>query len=74
MGAQTPPHPDPNDTSVREDPAFTHGVALLRSLIPYTLLSADPAPFRHIVFRIHVDEVTGREAKPTAPSTNQAGM
>ncbi len=59
MGAQTPPHPDPNDTSVREDPAFTQGVALLRSLILYTLLSADPAPFRHIVFRIHVDEVRG---------------
>lgn len=66
MDAQTSPHPDPSDTSARQDPAFAQGVALLRSLLPDTLLSADPAPFRHTVFRIHLDEVTGREAVPGA--------
>ena len=72
MDAQTPSHPDSSDTSAGEDPAFAQGVALLRSFLPDTLLSSDPAPFRHTVFRIHLDEVTGREAIPTAPSTNQS--
>ena len=72
MEAQTSPHSDPGDTSARENPSFAQGVALLRSFLPDTLLSSDPAPFRHTVFRIHLDEVTGREAIPTAPSTNQS--
>ena len=46
----------------REDPAFAHGVALLRSLVPETLTASDPTPFRDSVFRIHLDEVTGRGA------------
>lgn len=50
------------DTSESRDPAFAHGVSLLRSLIPETLTANDPTPFRHSVFRIHLDEVTGREA------------
>jgi hypothetical protein len=36
---------------------------LLRSLLPATLQSTDPASFRHTVFRIHLDEVSGREAR-----------
>lgn len=50
------------DTSARQDPAFTRGVELLRKLIPETLTAHDPTPFRHSVFRIHLDEVTGRAA------------
>lgn len=50
------------DTSVSQDPAFAHGVGLLRSLIPHTLTANDPTPFRNSVFRIHLDEVTGRAA------------
>lgn len=50
------------DTSVHQDPAFAHGVALLRALIPETLTANDPTPFRNSVFRIHLDEVSGREA------------
>ncbi|HEY5086256.1 MAG TPA: pyridoxamine 5'-phosphate oxidase family protein [Gemmatimonadaceae bacterium] len=50
------------DTSVRQDPAFAHGVDLLRELIPHTLTAHDPTPFRNSVFRIHLDEVTGRAA------------
>ena len=50
------------DTSARQDPAFNHGVELLRALIPETLTANDPTPFRNSVFRIHLDEVTGRAA------------
>lgn len=50
------------DTSTHQDPAFARGVALLRSLLPETLTGADPVPFRRSVFRIHLDEVTGRAA------------
>jgi len=53
------------DTSVRQDPAFAHGVDLLRALIPETLTANDPTPFRHSVFRIHLDEVSGRGAVVT---------
>lgn len=45
-----------------EDPMMAHGVALLRSLLPQTLTADDPVPFRRFIFRIHLDEVTGRKA------------
>lgn len=50
------------DTSVSRDPAFGRGVDLLRDLIPETLTANDPVAFRNSVFRIHLDEVTGRAA------------
>lgn len=50
------------DTSISQDPAFTRGIDLLRSLIPYTFTADDPTPFRNSVFRIHLDEVSGRAA------------
>lgn len=55
---------DPADTSLVEDPAFAQGVALLRSVHPETFDASDPTPFRNKIFRIHLDEVTGREAAP----------
>lgn len=51
------------DTSAFRDPAFSHGVSLLRTLLPETLTGSDPVPFRQTVFRIHLDEVTGRESR-----------
>jgi len=62
------PHPDPTDTSIQEDPAFNQAIAALRSFLPDMMLASDPTPFRHTVFRIHLDEVSGRESRPTAPS------
>lgn len=50
------------DTSLHHDPAFARGVELLRALLPETLTSRDPVPFRHAILRIHLDEVTGRAA------------
>lgn len=72
MDSQAAPHADPTDTSAREDPEFAQGVALLRSIVPDTLQSSDPTPFRHTVFRIHLDEVTGREAVPCKPNRGDA--
>lgn len=71
MDPQPSRDPDPTDTAARDDAAYAEGVALLRSLLPDTLLSSDPAPFRHMVFRIHLDEVTGREAAPAVSPAQQ---
>lgn len=43
--------------------AWAEGVALLRKLVPETFGEEDPLPERVTVFRIAVQEVTGREAK-----------
>ena len=50
------------------------GVELLRSLVPDTFTDDDPAAFRTVVFRMAVQEATGREAvpgdAPAVPSTS----
>lgn len=63
MQPESAAHQGPSDTSWHPDAAFSEGVALLQSLLPATLKSTDPASFRHTVFRIHLDETSGREAK-----------
>lgn len=40
------------------------GVEMLRTLIPQTFAEGDPVAFRTIVFRIAVQEISGREAAP----------
>lgn len=57
------------DSPEDERKAFTPGLTLLNQLVPGTLSGNDPVPSRHVVFRIHLDEVTGREAKPGASSS-----
>ncbi len=58
------------DTWTHHDPGFKQGLELLRALLPETLQSNDPVPFRHTVFRIHTDEVRGRCAiSGTIPDT-----
>lgn len=47
-----------------EEAAFNKGVGLLRALIPETFTPGDPVPFRTILFRIAVQEMSGREATP----------
>ncbi|HET9635878.1 MAG TPA: pyridoxamine 5'-phosphate oxidase family protein [Gemmatimonadaceae bacterium] len=44
---------------------FEHAVGLLRKLIPATLTSSDPVPFRSHLFRINAGEISGRAASPT---------
>jgi nitroimidazol reductase NimA-like FMN-containing flavoprotein (pyridoxamine 5'-phosphate oxidase superfamily) len=47
-----------------EQEEWRRGVELLRQLIPETMDSGDPVAFRTVLFRIAVQEVTGREATP----------
>jgi nitroimidazol reductase NimA-like FMN-containing flavoprotein (pyridoxamine 5'-phosphate oxidase superfamily) len=54
LGAATPKE--------RDDAA--HAAALLDNVVPNTMTLGDPVPFRTVLFRIHVDEVTGRRAVP----------
>ena len=51
--------------SPREQEAYQHALTLLRRLVPGTLTEEDPVAFRSTLFRVHVDEVTGREARST---------
>ena len=46
--------------------AWSTGIDLLRRLVPGTLREADPVPFRSCLFRIAVQEVTGRSAQTRA--------
>lgn len=54
------------DSPLAEQHSFVHGLELLGELVPGTLKGNDPVPFRGVVFRIHLDEITGREAKQKA--------
>ena len=50
------------DGSPHEREVYGHAVAVMRRLIPETLTGEDPTPARTALFRVHVDEATGREA------------
>lgn len=41
-------------------------IELLRTLVPGTLTEGDPTPFRQVLFRIAVQEASGREASAPA--------
>ncbi len=45
-----------------EDEAWETAVRLVRTLVPETFADVDPVPFRTVLFRIAVQESTGREA------------
>lgn len=65
--------------TVAEDEAGVHadewrrGIALLRTLIPETFAEGDPVAFRTVVFRMAVQEITGREAVPGDAPAAEAG-
>ena len=48
--------------SPNEQLVYPLGLELLRTLVPETLDEGDPTPFRTLLFRIHVREVTGRSS------------
>lgn len=50
------------DGSPNEVEIYHKGIAILRRLVPETFTPKDPLPERAIVFRIHIDELFGREA------------
>ena len=51
-----------------EQAEWRRGVELLRRLIPETLSEGDPVAFRTVIFRIAVQEASGREASPGGES------
>jgi hypothetical protein len=62
------PHP-----SEGGDPAdWSSAVTQLRKLLPAALTDSDPAPSRHVVFRIAVQEASGRECDPDGKSHAEA--
>ncbi len=54
------------DGSDEETTTYEKGLKLLRTLVPETLAPGDPLPERAILFRIHMDEITGRSARSPA--------
>ena len=48
------------DGSPSDRAAHTATLALIRQLVPEALEKDDPTPARQVLFRIHVDELTGR--------------
>jgi hypothetical protein len=54
----------PAEGSAAEQAEWERAVGLLRTLMPETLTADDPAAFRRVLFRIAVQDVSGREALP----------
>jgi nitroimidazol reductase NimA-like FMN-containing flavoprotein (pyridoxamine 5'-phosphate oxidase superfamily) len=52
-----------SDGSEQERANYDLGVKAIRTLVPEALTPNDPVPDRAILFRIHVDELTGRESR-----------
>jgi nitroimidazol reductase NimA-like FMN-containing flavoprotein (pyridoxamine 5'-phosphate oxidase superfamily) len=50
--------------SDHEQAIYDKGVAIVRRIIPEALTPDDPLPDRVLLFRIHVDEISGRAAEP----------
>jgi uncharacterized protein len=52
------------DPKVGSSSLYMRALDLLRQFIPGTLSSRDPVPERAILFAIHIDEISGRSARP----------
>lgn len=65
----------PEDGSEAEQQLRATAIDQLRTLIPDTLGADDPVPFRTVLFRIAVQDATGREAAPAgvASEVHEAG-
>lgn len=48
--------------TLKEREAATRAAALLENVVPNTLRVGDQVPFRTVLFRVSVDQVTGRQA------------
>jgi nitroimidazol reductase NimA-like FMN-containing flavoprotein (pyridoxamine 5'-phosphate oxidase superfamily) len=46
--------------------AYERALAHARQLVPTSFAAGDPVPHRTVLFRIHVDELTGRIARPSS--------
>jgi nitroimidazol reductase NimA-like FMN-containing flavoprotein (pyridoxamine 5'-phosphate oxidase superfamily) len=50
--------------SDHERSIYERGVELVRQFVPEAMTPEDPIPERALLFRIHIDEITGRAATP----------
>jgi nitroimidazol reductase NimA-like FMN-containing flavoprotein (pyridoxamine 5'-phosphate oxidase superfamily) len=58
------------DGSPADRAAYASTLELIRALVPQALESDDPTPTRAVLFRIYVDEVTGRCSSTDASRRN----
>ena len=58
----------PPDGREWQQAARSQGLKLLRTLLPETLTPDDPVPHRKVLFRISLQEVSGRESTPGEPA------
>ena len=56
-----------DDRSSPEWRDFNRAAELIRAEVPSVLTRSDPLPDRTQIYRIHVDELVGRESRSTAP-------
>jgi hypothetical protein len=63
--------PDP-DGSPSDQQAYNSSLQLIRQLMPEALDRGDPTPWREVVFRVHLDDVTGRASSTTTPPVSSA--
>jgi uncharacterized protein len=66
-------YPVSKASATEEDPLWSRAVELLRTLVPDTFRENDPVPERTLVFRIAVQEITGRQAEPGSDEQAEAG-
>jgi nitroimidazol reductase NimA-like FMN-containing flavoprotein (pyridoxamine 5'-phosphate oxidase superfamily) len=59
-------HLPDRDGSPDDSEAYESTLRLIRKLEPLALETGDPTPMRQVLFRIHVDEVTGRAASTSS--------
>jgi nitroimidazol reductase NimA-like FMN-containing flavoprotein (pyridoxamine 5'-phosphate oxidase superfamily) len=57
-------YPIPPDGAAGRQDEWEAAVGLLRTLLPETFTADDPVAFRQVLFRIAVQDVSGREAVP----------
>ena len=62
------------DGSASDGEAYESTLGLIRKLEPLALEAGDPTPQRQVLFRIHVDEVTGRAATTESGKHFEAGV
>lgn len=67
-------HLPDREGSPSDSEAYDSTLALLRTLEPLALEPGDPTPHRQVLFRIHVDEVTGRAATTAAAKHVEASV
>ena len=58
--------------SEAEVSAYRTGLRMIRRLVPEALADRDPIPEHALLFRIHIDELSGREAQTHLPRSTSA--